>query len=534
MTKAHYAYRRWGASAKFKDLELKYPELITKVSTQSQVGFTSNTITTSTASEKSSGLDLITVIKASQALSEVILLENLLEKLMTIVIENAGAQTGILLLDKAGKLFIEAKATVDKDDLIVGQSIPVENSQQLPNSVINYVTRTKKDVVLSDASHEGNFTIDPYIIGHKIKSLTCISIVNQGKLVGLLYLENNLTVGAFTSDRIQVLKMLSSQAAISLENAQFYANLEEKIQERTRELNENNVRLKHTLRELKLTQSQLIQTEKMSSLGQMIAGIAHEINNPVSFIHGNLAHIDNYTQDLLSLIDIYQNIYPDLAPEIEEFLENIDVDFIKEDMPKTLSSMKIGTQRIREIVLTLRNFSRLDEADMKPVNIHEGIESTLLILQSRLQVKPGKPAIEIIKNYGDLPKIECYAGQLNQVFMNILNNAIDALEKSNQEIKAEDIKSNSSAIAIRTQAVNADLVVISIKDNGVGMSDSVRERIFDPFFTTKPVGQGTGLGLSITYQIVVDKHHGTIECISEPGQGAEFIIQIPCWQKRVI
>ncbi|MEH1818455.1 MAG: AAA family ATPase [Nostoc sp.] len=534
MTKAHYGYRRWGASAKFKDLELKYPELITKVSTQSQGGFTSNTITTSTANEKSSGLDLITVIKASQALSEVILLENLLERLMTIVIENAGAQTGILLLDKAGKLFIEAKATVDRDDLTVGQSIPLENSQQLPISVINYVARTKKDVVLSDASNEGSFTIDPYIIEHKIKSLICTSIVNQGKLVGLLYLENNLTVGAFTSDRIQVLKMLSSQAAISLENAQFYAKLEEKIQERTRELNENNVRLQQTLRELKLTQTQLIQTEKMSSLGQMIAGIAHEINNPVSFIHGNLAHIDNYTQDLLRLIDIYQNIYPDLAPEIEEFLENIDVDFIKEDMPKTLASMKIGTQRIREIVLTLRNFSRLDESDMKPVNIHEGIESTLLILQSRLQVKPGKPAIEIIKNYGDLPKVECYAGQLNQVFMNILNNAIDALEKLNEDRKADETKSTSGAIAIRTQVVNADLVVISIKDNGVGMSDSVRERVFDPFFTTKPVGQGTGLGLSITYQIVVDKHQGTIECISEPGQGAEFIIQIPCWQKRAI
>ena len=528
MTKAHYGYRRWGASAKFKDLELKYPELITKVSTHSQVGFTSNIITTSTANEKSSGLDLITVIKASQALSEVILLENLLEKLMIIVIENAGAQTGILLLEKAGKLFIEAKASVDQDDLTVGQSMPVENSQQLPMSVINYVTRTKKDVVLSDASHEGNFTIDPYIIEHNIKSLICTSIVNQGKLVGLLYLENNLTVGAFNFDRIQILKMLSSQAAISLENAQLYANLEDKIEERTRELNEKNMRLKQTMRELELTQTQLIQTEKMSSLGQMIAGIAHEINNPVSFIHGNLVHINNYTQDLLSLINVYQNTYPDVAPEVQEFLENIDVDFIKEDMPKTLSSMKIGTERIREIVLTLRNFSRLDEADIKAVNIHEGIESTLLILQSRLQVKPGKPAIEIIKNYGDLPKVECYAGQLNQVFMNILNNAIDALEKLNQQRKAEDIKSNSSAIAIRTQAVNPDLVVISIKDNGVGMSDSVRQRIFDPFFTTKPVGQGTGLGLSITYQIVVDKHHGTIECVSEPGQGAEFIIQIPC------
>ncbi|MEH2025345.1 trifunctional serine/threonine-protein kinase/ATP-binding protein/sensor histidine kinase [Nostoc sp.] len=528
MTKAHYGYRRWGADAKFKDLELKYPELIVKIPTHSQVGFTSNTITTSTANEKSSGLDLITVIKASQALSEVILLENLLKKLMTIVIENAGAQTGILLLEKAGRLFIEAQASVDKDDLTVGQSIPVENSQQLPISVINYVTRTKKDVVLSDATNEGNFTIDPYIIDHQIKSLMCTSIVNQGKIIGLLYLENNLTVGAFTSDRIQILKILFSQAAISLENARLYANLEEKIEERTRELNEKNIRLKQTLHELKLTQTQLIQTEKMSSLGQMIAGIAHEINNPVSFIHGNLEYINNYTQDLLNLINIYQNLYPDVVPEIEEFLENIDVDFIKEDMPKTLSSMKIGTERIREIVLTLRNFSRLDEADMKPVNIHEGIESTLLILQSRLQVKPDKPAIEIIKNYGDLPKVECYAGQLNQVFMNILNNAIDALEKLNQQRKAEEIKSNYSAIAIRTQVVNPDLVVISIKDNGVGISDSVRQRIFDPFFTTKPVGQGTGLGLSITYQIVVDKHHGTIECISAPGQGAEFIIQIPC------
>ncbi|QLE48432.1 GAF domain-containing protein [Nostoc sp. C057] len=532
MTKAHYGYRRWGASAKFKNLELTYPELITKVSTHSQLGFTSNTITTSTANENSSGLDFITVIKASQALSEVILLESLLEKLMTIVIENAGAQTGILLLEKGGKLFIEAQADVDQDDLTVGQSIPVENSQKLPVSVINYVTRTKKDVVLSDASSEGSFTIDPYIIEHRIKSLMCTCIVNQGKLIGLLYLENNLTVGAFTSDRIQVLKILFSQAAISLENARLYANLEEKIEERTREVNEKNVRLNQTLHELKLAQAQLIQTEKMSSLGQMIAGIAHEINNPVSFIHGNLDHINNYTQDLLSLINIYQNVYPNVTPEIEEFLENIDVDFIKEDIPKTLSSMKIGTQRIREIVLTLRNFSRLDEADMKPVNIHQGIESTLLILQSRLQVKPGKPAIEIIKNYSELPNVECYAGQLNQVFMNILNNAIDALERSNQKTTAEEIKSDCSVIAIRTQLVNPDLVAIFIRDNGVGMSDSVRQKIFDPFFTTKPVGQGTGLGLSITYQIVVDKHHGTIECISAPGQGAEFIIQIPCRQKR--
>ncbi|HIK08582.1 MAG TPA: AAA family ATPase [Trichormus sp. M33_DOE_039] len=534
MTKAHYGYRHWGASAKVKDLELQYSELIAKVSTKHQVGFTSNNITASTGSAKASELDLITVIKASQALSEVILLDNLLEKLMTIVIENAGAQTGILILEKEGRLFIEAKACVDQDDVTVGQSTPVRDNQQLPLSVINYVARTKKDVVLADAGIEGGFAIDPYIVSHRIKSLMCTSIVNQGKLIGLLYLENNLTVGVFTPHRIQILKILSSQAAISIENAQFYANLEEKIQERTRELNENNIRLKQTLRELKVTQTQLIQTEKMSSLGQMVAGIAHEINNPVSFIHGNLGHIDGYTQDLLTLINIYQDIYPDTAPEVAEFLEDVDVEFIKKDIPKILSSMKIGTQRIREIVLTLRNFSRLDEADMKPVNIHEGIESTLLILQSRLQAKPGQAAIEIIKDYGNLPKVECYAGQLNQAFMNVLNNAIDAMEKQNQGRTAEEINHNSSAIAIRTQVINPDFVAIAIQDHGVGMDDSVKQRIFDPFFTTKPVGQGTGLGLSITYQIVVDKHQGTIECISEPGQGTEFIIQIPCKQKRSI
>ncbi|AFY31274.1 ATP-binding protein [Calothrix sp. PCC 7507] len=285
--------------------------------------------------------------------------------------------------------------------------------------------------------------------------------------------------------------------------------------------------LEIVLHNLQKTQAQLIQTEKMSSLGQLVAGVAHEINNPVSFIYGNLMYVDNYTEDLLALVKLYQQNYPQTNKEIQAWIQKIDLEFLINDLPRTLSSMKIGSERIREIVLTLRNFSRLDEADMKPVNIHEGIDSTLLILQHRLQAKNSHSAVEIIKEYGALPVVRCYAGQMNQVFMNILSNAIDALQQYDQERTREEIKENISRIIIQTQVENTNHVTISIKDNGPGMTQAVKQKLFDPFFTTKPIGKGTGLGLSISYQIVVEKHGGTIECISEPGEGTEFRIEIP-------
>ena len=294
--------------------------------------------------------------------------------------------------------------------------------------------------------------------------------------------------------------------------------------------------LEQTLQNLHKTQAQLIQTEKMSSLGQLVAGVSHEINNPVNFIYGNITHINDYTQDLLSLIDLYQHCCTS-HPQIQARFAEIDFDFLIEDLPKTLSSMKVGASRIREIVLTLRNFSRLDEAEMKPVNIHEGIDSTLSLLQNRLKAKTECHGIQIIKEYGNLPEVECYAGQLNQVFMNVLCNAIDALEEKARREERERSKEHtlvhpSPIIQICTQVLDRDGVRISIKDNGPGMTDLIKTRLFDPFFTTKSIGEGTGLGLSISYQIVVDKHGGYMKCISELGRGAEFWIELPLRQKR--
>ncbi|MEH2022687.1 ATP-binding protein [Nostoc sp.] len=296
--------------------------------------------------------------------------------------------------------------------------------------------------------------------------------------------------------------------------------LEERVEERTNEL-------KNALRELQRTQSQVIQSEKMSSLGQLVAGVAHEINNPVNFIHGNLVHVQEYTQDLLALMQLYQQHNTHPAAEIQTVAEDIDLEFLQQDLPKMLSSMKVGTDRIRQIVLSLRNFSRIDEAEFKSVDIHEGMDSTLMILQHRLKAKPEQPEIEVIKDYGTVPLVECYAGQLNQVFMNILVNAIDALEENNAKRTYKEIENNPSIINIRTSVVNSTWLEVAIADNGVGISQEFQQRIFDPFFTTKPIGKGTGMGMSISYQIVTEKHGGKLECFSTAGQGTEFIIQIP-------
>ncbi|MEG4276947.1 AAA family ATPase [Microcoleus sp. MON1_C1] len=509
LTKAYYAYIRWGATAKVKDLESRYHYLVER---HQDVIHKKNVISTAqTTMNNSLVLDFSTVVKASQAVSSEIILSRLLEKLVQLVKENAGAQKVLFLAKTGNQLFIEAGLTDQFNGVTVLQSIPIDESDLLPISLINYVERTQKYLVLDDATRADQFQFDSYIATNQPLSILVLPIIHQGNLTGIFYLENNLTKGAFTSDRLEILGILSAQAAISLENARFYSILETRVAQRTENL--------HTaLEELRHTQLQLIQSEKMSSLGQVVGGIAHEINNPINFIYGNLYYTNEYAENLLHLLRLYQKNYPNPVREIVNETEQIDLEFLMNDFTKMIDSMRVGAARVRDIVLSLRNFSRLDESDRKWVNIHEGIDSTLMILDHKLL------NIQVIKEYGNLPLVNCYPGEINQVFMNVLTNAIDAFCR---ERGSEVDSKQTPTIQICTEVAEGNQVAIRIVDNGVGMNSEVLGKIFDPFFTTKPVGKGTGLGLSISYQIVVEQHGGKLICKSEPGEGSEFTILLP-------
>ena len=303
------------------------------------------------------------------------------------------------------------------------------------------------------------------------------------------------------------------------------------LRKATQVLEQRTYELKQALETLKHTQLHLVQSEKMSSLGQLVAGVAHEINNPVNFIHGNLNHVKQYSQDLLEIVQLYQKHYPNPAEEIWARTENLDLEFLQVDLVKLLGSMEMGSDRIRHLVHSLRNFSRIDEAERKAVDIYTGIDSTLLLLQHRLKGRPGVPAIEVIQDYRQLPQVECYPSYLNQVFMHIMANAIDALEASNLNRTDQEIQQKPSQMTIRTAVLPSQGVEIAIADNGVGISEDVQPYIFEPFFTTKQKGKGTGMSLSISYQIITEKHGGKLECISIPGQGSTFVIQIPSQQQ---
>lgn len=290
---------------------------------------------------------------------------------------------------------------------------------------------------------------------------------------------------------------------------------------------QSNYELNRTLKELQTSQAHLIQAEKMSSLGQLMAGVAHEINNPVSFIYGNLTYVREYMQNLLGLVQLYQYHYPNPASAIQTEAEKIELEFIQDDLPKTLSSIEIGSNRICEIVRALRNFSRLDEAEIKSVDIHEGLDNTLMILRHRLKARPERPEIQIVRDYGTLPAIKCYPGLINQVFMNILANAIDALEEKAKKGTYQEYIADPAQIILQTSLIDEQWLRIAIADNGSGIPQEIQKHILDPFFTTKPIGKGTGMGMSISYQIVTERHGGKLEFFSTLGKGTEFVIKIP-------
>ncbi|HEY9849530.1 MAG TPA: ATP-binding sensor histidine kinase [Leptolyngbyaceae cyanobacterium] len=517
---AYYCYARWGAKAKIADLEKRYPQLLAPILQQTRstlsthetifaLGNVTVTYTSSATSSSSASvsLDLATIIKASQTISSEIELEKLLSSLLFMALENAGADQCVLMLWQDDRLLIQGAITQGTNPVVL-QRIPVEDSQEIPLKLIYKVKHNKQTVVLLNGTAEPTLANDPYIIHQQPKSILCSPILHQGKFMGILYLENNLATGAFTSDRVELLNLLCTQAAISLENAQLYQKSQQALQD------------------LQQAQLQIVQSEKMSALGNLVAGVAHEMNNPLGFISASLQEAKPTFDEMIEHLKLYQESFPDRTDKIKAHAEEIDLEYSLEDLPKMLDSMSIACDRLRNISTSLRTFSRADRDYQVPFNIHEGIDSTLLILKHRLKANEQRPAIEVITNYGNLPQIECFPGQLNQVFMNTIANAIDAVEESNMGRTFAQIEANPNRITIQTTLVD-NQVKISIADNGQGMNESVKQKIFDHLFTTKGVGKGTGLGLAIARQIIVEKHGGSIDCSSQPGEGTAFIIHLP-------
>ncbi|MEG4206916.1 AAA family ATPase [Microcoleus sp. Pol7_A1] len=665
LIEAYYGYARWGAKAKVADLERRYGQLLAPILGQANSALSVNetvfavgTVTsTSSSSTVSNSLDLCAILKASQTLSSEIELEKLLSSLLEIVIENAGADKCVFMLLRDDSLLIKGSITLGSEPVVL-QRLLVEESQDIPLKLIYKVKHYRQTTVLVNATVDPTLANDPYIMRQQPKSILCSPILHQGKLMGILYLENNLVTGAFTSDRVELLNLLCAQAAISIENARLYERSQNYAQQLEQSLEElkisearfqklaNNVpgliyqiriqgdgsasmpyvssgcqtlyevaaedmmvgkyslrdfehpddraqtfraviesaqtltpfqhewriitpngnvkwvkaasqperredgeivwdgmliditdrkqaeaaviqksqELEQTLADLQNTQLQMVQSEKMASLGNLVAGVAHEINNPVGFIWGNLNETQQTVQDLVEHLNLYRSRAPET--ELADHAEDIDLDYIIEDLPKMIDSMKVGCDRIKDISTTLRTFSRADKDYKVPFNIHEGIDSTILILKYRLKANDRRPAIVVVKHYGNIPEIECFPGQLNQVFMNILANAIDALEESNTKRSFAEIKANPNRITIQTSLVDRQ-VKISIADNGQGMNESVKQKIFDHLFTTKAVGKGTGLGLAIARQIVVEKHRGSLNVNSIMGTETELIVTLP-------
>lgn len=478
--------------------------------------------------------DITTQITASLELKEV----------AQLVIEGVGK----LIEASGGAILLLNQTTGELEPLSsIGRAFPPQEALKLGEGLIGQIARTGKGEIVND------ITSDPRFSQYRgaIESLICVPLKTKEQMNGVILFwnqevdePNQRNAIAYNSEDLKILTMFAFHASVAIEKALLY----EQSCMSAIAAQAQAQQLQQALYELQHTQAHLIQSEKMSSLGQLVAGIAHEIDNPVNFIHGNLAYVSNYTQNLLNLLELYQRNCPSNRDQIQELISNIDLDFLQEDLPKTLNSMKVDVGRIRKIALSLRNVSRSDESEMNPIDINEGIDSTLLILDSRLKAVSKHSGIRIVKEYSKLPLIECYSSQINQVFMSILANAIDAVENRREAgtitIRTEvmEVESGScSTLAMwglkdkfsAGSSFSSPHVIIRIQDNGAGISEGVQGRIFEPFFTTKTTGNAAGLGLSISHQIV-EKHGGILKCVSEPGHGATFWIQIPIKQTMML
>ncbi|MEM6252365.1 MAG: AAA family ATPase [Cyanobacteria bacterium P01_D01_bin.156] len=523
---AYDGYKRWGAKAKLNHLEQRYPNLLKTNFYSVELLGKDQGEGYSTLSIKQgieSLLDIPTILNAAQAISQEIEFGKLLTTLMNLVIANAGAQVGHLLLYQNNQWTVVVEATPNQVNRI---DISLEHYLGLPKRLVYSVIRTQEKAVFEFLSADEQFVADPYILTQKPKSVLCIPVKLQNKTIGVLYLENNLMVGAFTDERVEVLQFLASQAAISIENARLYQQaenysqkLEKEVEQKTQDLHRKANDLQQTLQTLQQTQAHLIHAEKMSSLGQLVAGISHEINNPVGFIMGNVPHLQDYIKDLQDLFHSYQDEYSQPSPSLQSKINAIEPDDIFLDINSILDSIEVGSERINEIVQSLRNFSRLDQAAVKAVNLHSGIESTLLVLNNRLQALGEQPEIRITRQYTQLPKVVCYPNQLNQVFLNIINNAIDA-------IRENTCVDDTPEIRIRTEQALSGKVKIIISNTNSVIPEQLQKQIFEPFFTTKPVGQGKGLGLFVSYSII-RKHAGTLTVNSAESGTTDFEIILP-------
>ena len=667
MQEAYYCYARWGAKAKTDDLEKRYPQLLKPILQQRQVNLnpletiaatgwkvsSSSTRSSTTASTSiSDALDFSSILKAAQSISSCIELDELVTNLTRIILENSGAKKSVLILSQDNIWQVRAITFVSHNDKLQGEiqnilaSESIDISKDIPNKIINYVKNTQKTIVIDNCKTDISGVIGEYMMEHQPKSILCTPIINQGHLVGILYLENKITSGVFTFERQQIINLLSSQAAISIENAQLFTNLQasearflrlaenapgmiyqfQLFPEGTSKFNyvssgcyaiyevtpqealadanklnhsihpkdmadfqksieisaqtlqtwqfqgriitssgkikwiqaasepvkqtdgtiiwdglllditerkqaENAVKqksqeLEQALQNLQHAQLQIVQSEKMSALGNLVAGVAHEMNNPLGFINATLKQTKPTLADITEHLQLYQESLPEPGDEILDHAEEIDLDYSLQDLPKMIDAMVMACDRLKNISTSLRTFSRADKDYKVVFNIHDGLDSTILILKHRLKADDKRPAIEVITEYGDLPQVECFPGQLNQVFMNILANSIDALEEFNIGRSFEEIKANPNKITIKTLVENNN-VKISMADNGKGMSEEVKTKIFEHLFTTKEVGKGTGLGLAIARQIIEEKHGGKLNCNSVLGEGTEFILNIP-------